>query len=219
MSMTRARGRDAHSAAEAWLDGRPPVRSLYSRRMNEPGSAGRSASPRGDDQGELRALLERGAQGDRDAFRRLYDETSRRLFAIALRMLGDRGLAEDVLQECYMSVWTRAQHFRADRGSAIAWMQAIARNRSIDRLRMLHRRELVPLEELAAPPDGAATAESMTLRRCLEELPEAQRRAILLVYYTGMTHEELSERTDAPLGTVKSRVRRGLRALRNCVEG
>ncbi len=167
---------------------------------------------------ELATLIARTAQGDRAAFRRLYDGTSGRLLAITLKILGRRDLAEEALQDSYVSVWKRASGFDAGRGSARGWLATIARRRAIDRLRSspwLFR-------EVPEPPEIAASVsrlpERMTLRHCLERLDARTRHAICLAYLYGMTHSELSGKTGIPLGTIKSRLRRGVKSVKECLE-
>lgn len=172
-------------------------------------------------------LIAGAGRGDRDAFAALYRETSGRLMAIAFRMLGRRDIAEEVLQEAFVSIWRRASQFDPARGRAFTWLAAIVRYRAIDRLRAdgreRHDVEL-PEDGDGALPENLITdprhhePEAMAVRKCLAGLSEDQRRAITLAYYYGLTHEELADRLQAPLGTVKSWVRRGLLQLRTCLE-
>ncbi len=174
----------------------------------------------------LQDLLAATARGDRSAFRRVYQLTASRLYPIALRLLSRRDAADEVLQEAFVLVWRKAAQYRADKGRPIAWMTTIVRNCAIDRLRSEARepRNPEPWDEAAEakadpsvsrlpPPDHSDPG----LRKCLEALQENQRQAILLAYYHGLTHEELSARMEVPLGTVKSWVRRGLLQLRECL--
>jgi RNA polymerase sigma-70 factor (ECF subfamily) len=176
---------------------------------------------------ELNELLLRSARGDRAAFARLYAASAPRLFGLAIRMLKRRDLAEEVLQEVFVSVWRNAACFDPARGGALAWMASILRNRSLDSLRA-HRPE-DPLEErpeaiaLADPAPSPLerslqSAEAQALRRCLETLEEGPRDAILQVYYLGLTHAELAARSGIALGTLKSWIRRGLVRLKGCLE-
>jgi RNA polymerase sigma-70 factor (ECF subfamily) len=175
----------------------------------------------------LNGLLISIAGGDRAAFARLYELTSPRLFAVGLRLLRRRDWAEDVLQEAYIRVWNKASLYEARHGNPLAWLTTILRRCALDRLRELQRMgpavefgELA--EELAMPaladadPRSAVMADS--IRNCVEDLEAKQRRAILLAYYYGLTHEELSSHLDSPLGTVKSWIRRGLQRLKECLE-
>lgn len=167
------------------------------------------------------------AGGDKEAFARLYSESSGRLMAIALRMVGRRDLAEDILQEAYVAIWRKAKQFDHTRGRAFTWLAAIVRYRAIDRLRADNRetRDAVFLDdsdselpEFADADQPLDVPEAMAVRDCLGRLQKDQRKAIALAYYHGFTHEELAERLETPLGTVKSWVRRGLLQLRNCLE-
>lgn len=175
----------------------------------------------------LAVLLERVARGDREAFERLYRETSSKLFGICLRVLPDRAEAEDVLQEVFASVWRKADQFDAARASAITWMAMIARNRAIDRLRsapsQMKRASVELAEDLAdGGPTPQARAEAQTegarLNACLDELDERRRSLIRTAFFEGATYEELAQRVGSPLGTVKSWIRRGLLQLRACLE-
>ena len=172
-------------------------------------------------------LLLAVAGGERDAFAALYRATSPQLFALALRILRRRDAAEEVLQEAFVNVWRHAVDYRPEKGAAMGWMATIVRNRALDRLR--RARPETPLDE--APerhgwtdpaPDPLAKAtmseEARRLDTCLERLEEGPRRAIRLAFYEGLTHEELTARLDAPLGTIKSWVRRGLMRLKTCLE-
>lgn len=163
----------------------------------------------------LAALLVSSAAGDRHAFKALYDATSRRLLGIALLILRRRELAEDVLQEAYVRVWTEARRYDPARGPALPWLSRIVRNLAIDAL----RRDRGPHEDitdrtelLATPP--APVAERRDLARGLAQLAPEQRESVLLAFLEGYTHEELARRLGVPLGTAKSRVRRGLGQLR-----
>ncbi len=175
----------------------------------------------------LASLLETAAAGDREAFAEIYRATSARFFGIALSLLRRRDLAEEVLQEAYLTIWRKAALYQAGKGSAEAWMAAIVRHRSIDRLRAGKRNPV----DLAAPQElddataglafGQIPADSAldeSVRQCLARLGDNQRKAILLAFYHGMTHEELAVQLDAPLGTVKSWVRRGLMQMKELLE-
>lgn len=172
-------------------------------------------------------LLLEVAQGDRAAFERLYRLASPRLFAICLRLLPDRAEAEDVLQEVFTTIWHKAEQFDPDRAGAMAWMGMIARNRSIDRLRSpghAVRTTAIDLgDELPdsgeSPMDAAeASDDRERLQRCLERLDERRRGLIRTAFFEGATYEELATRSGAPLGSVKSWIRRGLMQLRTCLE-
>ncbi|MGH8326573.1 MAG: sigma-70 family RNA polymerase sigma factor [Steroidobacteraceae bacterium] len=167
------------------------------------------------------------ALGSRPAFEALYRQTSAKLFGICLRVLSERAEAEDVLQEVFTTVWQKAAQFDAGRASAIVWLSMIARNRAIDRLRMLPARaRMAPIDlaaEMAdphaAPPEQAQTAANRgRLESCLHELDDRRRTLIYAAFFDGSTYEELATRLGSPLGSVKSWIRRGLLQLRACLE-
>ncbi|HEX4051337.1 MAG TPA: sigma-70 family RNA polymerase sigma factor [Steroidobacteraceae bacterium] len=190
--------------------------------------------PDSDTRAELDRLLQQCGRGDQGAFAELYRRTSPRLFALCLRMLRDRGTAEDVLQDSFVTVWRRASTFDATRGSAISWLITLTRNRAIDRLRAQRETALDPLTTLdyaagkavedstgdGLSPAAAAegTQESGRLQRCLEELDPHPQRSIREAFFSGATYNELARRSNVPLGTMKSWIRRGLLQLRKCLE-
>jgi RNA polymerase sigma-70 factor (ECF subfamily) len=176
---------------------------------------------------QLAAALVRVAGGDRAALRVVYQDTSAKLFGVCLRILKDRGEAEDVLQEVFVTVWRKAASFDPGRASPITWMVAIARNRAIDRLRASAvSRRMEPIESADAVSDPAPAAvervelaqQHQRLSRCLEELEARHASAIREAFLDGTTYEELAARMSVPLGTMKSWIRRGLLKLRTCLE-
>jgi RNA polymerase sigma factor (sigma-70 family) len=176
---------------------------------------------------QLAAALVRAAGGDRAALRQIYQDTSAKLFGVCLRILNDRSEAEDVLQEVYVTVWRKAATFDPGRASPITWMVAIARNRSIDRLRATAlSRRTDPIEAADAVSDPAPAAierlelaqQHKRLTGCLEELEARHSAAIRAAFLDGATYEELAARMSVPLGTMKSWIRRGLLKLRACLE-
>ncbi len=176
---------------------------------------------------QLAAAIARVAAGDRAALRIVYEDTSAKLFGVCLRILNDRGEAEDVLQEVYVTVWRKAGSFDPSRASPITWLVAIARNRAIDRLRAgALRRRMDPIEaadDVSDPAPAAlelveSTEQSSRLRTCLQELEARQSAAIRSAFLDGTTYEELAARMSVPLGTMKSWIRRGLSKLRACLE-
>lgn len=169
-------------------------------------------------------LMRRVREGDGGAFELLYRRYSRPVFGLALRRLGDRGRAEDALQETFTSVWRSAGSYRPERGPVGPWLFAVARNAIVDRLR--HRTDATAAEvpETATtdpgPPDRAeADWVSWRVHRALEELPLAERQVIELAYWSGLSQSEISEFLNAPLGTVKTRTRSGLSRLAGLLEG
>jgi len=171
---------------------------------------------------ELLAAIQRH---DDAALAELYDRYGHLAFGLAYRILGERGTAEDIVQEAFLAVWRRSSSFKADRGSARAWLMSIVHNASIDRRRGRHRRELtdVPLDDLAfkletdAEDTFAVVSERIEaehVRAALGGLPAEQREVIELAYFGGLTQQEIATRTGTPLGTVKSRMRLGLHKMR-----
>lgn len=177
---------------------------------------------------ELTQLLSRCALRDRQAFEILYRQTSSQLFGLVLRIVKDQELAGEVLQQGYLKIWTHAGDFRPDKAGPLTWMGAIVRNQAIDMIRRnAHRpRTTEPVEDLHWLADEAAGPQEIAdqarqnegLHQCLDQLEANQRRALRLAYFNGMTHEELAQYLDKPLGTVKSWVRRGLLRLKKCLD-
>jgi RNA polymerase sigma-70 factor (ECF subfamily) len=163
----------------------------------------------------LEHLLARIAEGDLVAFEDLYDATSRRLFAIAYRILRDECVAQDATQEAYVNVWRRAKLYDPARGSPIGWMSVIVRNVALNMIRA--DRPTEPIDELDIPVAPVDPPDSR-LGQCLKRLPEDQGNAIVLTYTYGLTHSELAEHLSVPLGTAKSWVRRGMLALKECMQ-
>jgi RNA polymerase sigma-70 factor (ECF subfamily) len=148
----------------------------------------------------------------------LYDRYSPVVYAVALRVLGDTGAAEDVLQEVFMQLWRNPGAFDSSRGSLGAWLAVITRNRAIDALRK--RRPENDIEDviISVEPDMARDADRARVgekvRATLGSMPDAQRKALELAYYEGLTHSEIAAKTGEPLGTIKTRIRTGLMTLR-----
>lgn len=188
------------------------------------------------------------AAGDTVAFAELYDRYADAVFRAAYRRLGDRQIAQEVLQDTYMALWNRAETFDASQGSLLAWLSTIARNRAIDRLRAAGRRPLsVPLSSIMAgddhddrafdriqaqgglvasgsqPVDPAAVVEAAAvgdeIRAALDTIPRNERRVLELAYYDDLTQSEIATRLGWPLGTVKTRTRRALMRLRTVLTG
>ena len=166
------------------------------------------------------ALLDRIVARDEQAVGELYDRHNRLLFGLILRILRDRSEAEEVLQEVFVLVWTKAETYNVALGSPAAWLVRIARNRAIDRLRAdgVRTRAASGLEECpppATPEQYASAAESgRAVAGALGALPPEQRVLIEDAYFLGLTHAELAVRHGLPLGTVKTRIRTGMQALR-----
>jgi len=185
---------------------------------------------------ELALLLSRAALGDRLAFKRLYDLSSGHLFAVILRIQRDRSLAEDLLQEVYVSAWKAAASFDAQRAQPLTWLTQIARNKAIDSLRRAQAQPRLETVHRAADDDrpdldqqlvdespGPAAlleraSDARQLGHCMEGLSAQQRQSVALAFFDGLSHAEVAEQLRQPLGTVKSWVRRALAALRGCLE-
>jgi RNA polymerase sigma-70 factor, ECF subfamily len=160
--------------------------------------------------------------GDQGALAELYDRYSSVVYAVALRVLGDAGAAEDVLQEVFLQLWRNPAGFDAARGSLGAWLAVISRNRAIDFLR--RRRPDTDIEDvvLSVAPDLAAEADrsraAEKIRGVLGTMPVPQRSALEMAYFEGMSHSEIASKTGEPLGTIKTRIRAGLMALRKAFQ-
>jgi RNA polymerase sigma-70 factor, ECF subfamily len=167
------------------------------------------------------------AAGDGSALAALYDNHSRAVYSLILRVVGDESDAEDVLQEVFAQAWRQASRYDTSRGTVAAWLLTMARTRAIDRLRARRARPdtsvTTPDEawlDISAPvvdPGDAIAAErdAERVRLALQELPLLQRLAIELAYYEGLTQTEIAERLEQPLGTIKTRIRLGLLKLRD----
>jgi RNA polymerase sigma-70 factor (ECF subfamily) len=166
-------------------------------------------------------LLVRTGQGDAEAFAVLYDRHAGRLLGLMLRRLTRRSEAEDVLQETFWRVWSRAHQFDPQRGAGIGWLLRIARSRVADYL----RRRRVDADHTRGPaPSGGEASESFErgelsdrVRAALGNLPDPQRQAIALAFYRGWTHERIAREQNLPLGTVKTHIRRGVGRLREAL--
>lgn len=160
--------------------------------------------------------------GDQSALAELYDRYSSVVYAVALRVLGDAGAAEDVLQEVFLQLWRNPAGFDAARGSLGAWLAVISRNRAIDLLR--RRRPEADIEDvvLSVAPDLAAEADrsraAEKIRGVLGTMPVPQRSALEMAYFEGMSHSEIASKTGEPLGTIKTRIRAGLMVLRKAFQ-
>jgi RNA polymerase sigma-70 factor (ECF subfamily) len=163
------------------------------------------------------ALVERIGRGDHDAFAALYDHHSALVFGVARRMLGDGPQSEDVTQSVFMQVWTRPESFRG--GNFGAWIARVTRNACLDILRSASVRLREPELPADVAADGAvddevfARVRAESVNAALAGLPDDQRVAIEQAYFEGLSYREVAERLGAPLGTVKSRIRMGLRRL------
>jgi RNA polymerase sigma-70 factor (ECF subfamily) len=169
-------------------------------------------------------LLARVARGDQDAFAELYDQTAPRVLGLVQRLLVDRAQSEEVTQEVFLEVWQTAPRYAADRGSAVTWVLTMAHRRAVDRIRSSQASRERDLrigirDQVAGYDDVAEQAEirleNVRVKRALSRLSEAQREAVTLAYYGGLSQREVSELLDVPLGTVKTRLRDGMIRLRD----
>jgi len=174
-------------------------------------------------------LLRRIAGQDRQALAEFYDQTAGTLFSTAVRILGDTHEAEEVIQDAFLQIWGRAATFDAALGAPFYWALSITRNRAIDRLRARQRRvrladELQETTSAGSPPfappfPSALNEEDLAaVRSAVRGLPGEQRQAIEMAFFTGMTHVEIAEALQEPLGTIKARIRRGMLKLRESLQ-
>jgi RNA polymerase sigma-70 factor (ECF subfamily) len=173
---------------------------------------------------ELAELLAKCANGDRSAFRRLYDLQSARLYGAALRITRQSALAADAVHDALLQVWQNAGRFDPARGHGEAWLLSLVRYRALDIARRTQRETPVAdiPEQMDEDPDPLArlqsSAEASELHRCLMTLEPERRKLVSLAFVEGLTHSELAERLGTPLGTVKSWIRRALASLKRCLE-
>ena len=173
----------------------------------------------------LSDILQRVATGDRAAFEEIYRRTSVKLFGVCLRILPVRQEAEDALQEAYVAVWKRATAFDPARGTAMTWLITLARNRAVDRLRAGGKAVAAPIDLAAEIADEAPLAseraeadqDERRLAACLDTLDGGDAGLIRTAFFDGATYAELAGRAATPLGTIKSRIRRALIKLRDCL--
>ncbi len=173
------------------------------------------------------ALVALVARGDQSALAALYDRVGRTAFGLALRVWRDERLAEDAVQEAFLTVWRTAAAFSAERAKATTWILTLVHRRAVDLVRREQRRRAEPLDdtessEEAASPSAEDAAwlqfERERVQSALRQLPDTQREAIELAYYGGFTQSELAERLGEPLGTIKSRMFAGLARLRELLD-
>ena len=193
-----------------------------------------SADPRNT---SLQLLIANAARGDHTAFCLIYERTHAHLFGVALRMLGKRHAAEEALQEAYVSIWKNTASYRSEvEGQpiqAMTWLIAIVRNKALDALRVRNRTRTTSFEDfLSTTPDTLEehsdqtpsamqllerAAQAISIEQCLSVLNGSHRQCLALAYYQGMSHTEVAEQMDAPLGSVKAWIRRGLEKLKGCL--
>ncbi len=166
------------------------------------------------------------ARGERFALRALYEHEGRWLLGVALRIVRDRAVAEDVLHDAFLQIWSRADSFEPSLGSARGWIYTVVRHAGLKAVRDPGRLQLVDTPELAALSDAQQASEATdadrdldtdSLERCLQRLDEARRACVVHAFVDGYTHEQIAERLATPLGTVKSWIRRSLASLKDCL--
>jgi RNA polymerase sigma-70 factor, ECF subfamily len=178
-----------------------------------------------DDRAALVVALKKSAEGDKNAFEEVYRRTSAKLFGVCLRIFPERQDAEEALQDAYITIWSKAATFDSSRASPITWLVTLTRNRAIDRMRSIRNRGLATLDEAAEIADPAPLAESVMLadeadgrlNYCINTLDSRDAECVRTSFLQGATYAELAARDGVPLGTVKSRVRRALLKLRECM--
>jgi RNA polymerase sigma factor (sigma-70 family) len=178
---------------------------------------------------QLRAWLERAARRDAAAFQSLYEATASNLFGFALRILKKRELAEEALQDSFVAIWINAQSYQSHMSAPMTWMTAIVRNKALDVLRRIGDAEVeadqFSMEVINALQDPQATpiemlqmsSEAKALAYCMSMLEAMQRQVVGLAYYQDMSHSEVAQHLDLPIGTVKTWVRRSLERLKKCL--
>jgi RNA polymerase sigma-70 factor (ECF subfamily) len=189
----------------------------HARKRIQKGSSGSLSSVSSDVTGDARMVV-RIRTGDEQAMAQLYDRYSSIVYSVALRVLGDTGGAEDVVQDVFMQLWRNPAAFDSSRGSLPAWLAVIARNRAIDAIRKRHPEDDIAETIVSVEPDLAGETERARaiekVRGTLGTMPAPQRDALELAFFEGLTHSEIAEKTGEPLGTIKTRIRAGLLALR-----
>lgn len=173
------------------------------------------------------ALLESIAGKDAEAFSTLYDRHAAKLFGLAIQIVKDRTLAEDILQDIFLSLWKNAGLFDSSKGNPVTWLMVLCRNRCIDKLRVLNKKagrtsqlsekeaRQIKSSEAENPAEQAIQNEThIRIKKALQQLPVEQRTLIELAYFSGFTQSEISETSGLPLGTVKTRIRLGMQKLK-----
>ncbi|MGW4029680.1 sigma-70 family RNA polymerase sigma factor [Streptomyces sp. NPDC004838] len=201
---------------------RTTCRTVEESRVNDPVFVGGPASARPD----LQQLLGQVAQGDQEAFSRVYDAVCGPVLGLVRAVLRDPAQSEEVAQEVLIEVWRTAARFQPARGSAMTWVLTLAHRRAVDRVRSAQA--ATDRERRAALLDRTPAFDEVTeqvearlereqVRRCLGGLTELQRQSVTLAYYRGLAYREVAELLSVPLGTVKTRLRDGLIRLRDCL--
>lgn len=178
-----------------------------------------------ESEAQLETLLAKTALRDRSAFEKLYALSSPNLYGVAFKMLKRKDWAEDALQEAFVKIWYNAGQYHQQKGNAISWMVSIVRYRAIDTLRA-QRTDLdsdsvlenLVSENVLNEKLGSQESLEQGLDGCIDELQEKQKKSILMAFYDGYTHQELSQKLEVPLGTMKSWIRRSLERLKRCLD-
>ena len=174
---------------------------------------------------DYEAALQACARGERFALRALYEREARWLLGVAMRIVRDRERAEDVLHDAFLQVWDHAASFEPALGSARGWIYTVVRHAALKALREPARMQAVDVAELTALSDSQQQAvgdddralDADSLERCLQRLDESRRACVVHAFVDGFTHEQIAERLNTPLGTVKSWIRRSLASLKECL--
>ena len=176
---------------------------------------------------QLATLLSQCGLGNRTAFKALYESTNAKLFAVSLRIVRERHIAEEVLQDAFVNIWNNASRYAVQQSAPLTWMTAIVRNRSLDIVRR-PRAEVADeddwhalnMEDESSGPDELLTEsrDRARVERCFETLDAEQKQSIALAFYQGLSHSEVANHLKRPLGTVKTHIRRGLLKLKGCLD-
>ncbi|WDE14278.1 sigma-70 family RNA polymerase sigma factor [Thalassomonas haliotis] len=175
---------------------------------------------------EYFSLLNASSQGDKKAFSALYQATAGKLFALCLKILGNKAYAEEALQDAFIKIWHNAGEYQAAKGAVMTWMTSIVRYRCLDMLRQKNVRKELALDEEGGSNKHLANhfdeeelfyAHNSKLADCMQTLEQQQKQAIHLAYFKGLSHHEVVQYIHSPLGTVKSWIRRGLLQLQRCL--
>lgn len=172
---------------------------------------------------DVTVLISRVARGDTQAFEQLYEATSAKLFGVIIRILHREDVSEDVLQDVFVTVWDRASTYNPQLASPITWMATIARNRAIDEARRkvpvaTDPEQLTKMSDIISALDAVESHDDLILlRRCLDALDQERRDMVLLAYFEGFSREAIAAKFTCPVNTVKTRLRRSLLQLRDCL--
>lgn len=176
----------------------------------------------------LADLLSQCAAGDEQALKKLYQRCSPKLYAVALALLRNEDLAEDILQDSFVKIWKRSATYNPSKGAAMTWMASIVRHRALDVLRSAHLQQERNLDQFAVEALADSTQDPSSLAEikasmaaildCMDQLKEEQKQCIIKAYCYGYSHDEISKSLATPLGTVKAWIRRGIKRIRECLD-